>query len=96
MAGFADAEFIVTDSFHGCVLAILLHKRFVVVGNSSRGLSRMQSLVDMFGLDQRLVQGIDPEDDGEFFLSDPDWETVEAILAEKREECMEFLKNNLK
>ena len=96
LAGFADAEFVVTDSFHGCVLAILMHKRFVVVGNTSRGLARMQSLVDMFGLDQRLVQGIDPEDDGEFFLSEPDWAEVDKILSERRKECVEFLKNNLK
>ena len=96
LSGFADAEFVVTDSFHGCVLSILMHKRFVVVGNSSRGLSRIQSLVDIFGLDQRLVQGIDPEDDGEFFLTEPDWAKVDDILAKRREECLEFLKNNLK
>ena len=96
LSGFADAEFVVTDSFHGCVLSILMHKRFVVVGNSSRGLSRIQSLVDIFGLDQRLVQCIDPEDDGEFFLTEPDWAKVDDILAKRREECLEFLKNNLK
>jgi hypothetical protein len=96
LAGFADAEFIVTDSFHGCVLAILMHKRFVVVGNSNRGLARMQSLVDMFGLDQRLVHGIDPEDDGEFFLSEPDWGHVDEVLREKLVQCEEFLKNALK
>ncbi len=96
LAGFADAEFVVTDSFHGCVLAILMHKRFVVVGNSSRGLTRMQSLVDMFGLDQRLVHGIDPDDDGEFFLSEPDWDHVDEVLRKKRIECEEFLKNALK
>lgn len=96
LAGFTDADFVVTDSFHGCVLSIMLHKRFIVVGNSSRGIARMQSLVDMFGLDQRLVQGIDPEDDGEFFMSDPDWEQVDSVLDEKRQECLEFLKSNLK
>lgn len=96
LAGFADAEYVVTDSFHGCVLAILMHKRFVVVGNSNRGLTRMQSLVDMFGLDLRLVHGIDPEDDGEYFLSEPDWDHVDAVLREKRVQCEEFLKNNLK
>jgi hypothetical protein len=96
LAGFVDADFVVTDSFHGCVLAILLHKRFIAVGNSSRGLARMQSLVEMFGLDQRLVQGIDPEDDGEFFLSHPDWDKVDEVLEIKRQECLEFLKNNLK
>ncbi len=96
LAGFADADFVVTDSFHGCVLSILLHKRFVVVGNSSRGLARLQSLTEMFGLDQRLVQGIDPEDDGEFFLSEPEWDHVDAVLTAKRTECIEFLKHNLK
>ena len=71
-----DAEFVVTDSFHGCVLAILMHKRFIAVGNSYRGTARLRSLLDMFGLDMRLVQGIDPEDDGEYFLSDIDWDKV--------------------
>lgn len=96
LAGFADADFVVTDSFHGCVLSILLHKRFVVVGNSSRGLARLKSLTETFCLDQRLVHGIDPEDDGEFFMSEPDWDGVDAVLENKRQECLHFLKNNLK
>ena len=95
LAGFADADFIVTDSFHGCVLSIMMHKRFVAVGNSSRGMARLQSLMNMFGLDQRLVHGIDPEDDGEFFLSEPDWGQIDAVLAQKREESIEFLRSNL-
>ena len=59
-------------------------------------MSRLQSLLDMFGLDMRLVHGIDPEDDGEFFMSEPDWKHVDAVLNEKRSECIEFLRNNLK
>ena len=50
----------------------------------------------MFGLDQRLVHGIDPEDDGAFFLSEPDWDDVEAVLSEKRTVSKEFLVENLK
>ncbi len=95
LAAFADAEFIVTDSFHGCVLSILMHKRFIAVGNSHRGMARLKSLLDMFGLDMRLVHGIDPEDDGEFFMSDPDWGTIDRILEEKRNESMAFLKHSL-
>lgn len=91
LAGFADAEFVVTDSFHGCVLSILFHKPFVAVGNSTRGMARMQSLLSRFGLDMRLVHGIDPEDDGEFFLSRPDWEAVDAVLAEERIKSGSFL-----
>ena len=95
IAAFADAEFVVTDSFHGCVLSILLHKKFIALGNPGRGMSRFQSLMDMFGLDMRLVHGIDPEDDGEFFLSDPDWDHVDEVLKTRREECLEFLRRIL-
>ena len=52
LAAFADAEFVVTDSFHGCVLSLLLHKRFIAVGNSRRGMARLSSLLNMFGLDK--------------------------------------------
>ena len=96
LAGFAQADMVVTDSFHGCVLSILMHKPFVVVENPYRGMSRIKSLLDMFGLDQRLVHGIDPEDDGAFFLSEPDWDDVEAVLSEKRAVSKEFLVENLK
>lgn len=95
LAAFADAEFVVTDSFHGCVLAILMHKRFIAVGNSRRGMARLKSLLDMFGLDMRLVHGIDPEDDGEYFLSEPDWGTIDGILEEKRMASMAFLNDSL-
>ena len=91
LAGFCDADFVVTDSFHGCVLSILLHKPFIAVGNSIRGMSRMNSLLSMFALDDRLVQGIDPEDDGEFWLSEPDWGAVDAVLAQQREKSLNFL-----
>ena len=96
LAGFSEADMVVTDSFHGCVLSILMHKPFIVVENSYRGMSRIKSLLDMFALDQRLVQGIDPEDDGTFFLSDPDWEGVETVLNAKRAESAAFLLEKLK
>ena len=96
LAGFCDADFVVTDSFHGCVLSILLHKPFIAVGNSLRGMSRMNSLLSMFGLDGRLVQGIDPEDDGEYWLEEPDWESVESILKLQRDHSIAFLESVLK
>ena len=95
LAGFIDADFVITDSFHGCVLSILFHKRFMAVGNSRRGMSRIQSLLGMFGLDMRLVHGIDPEDDGEYFMSEPDWAAVDAVLENERAKSLAFLKDSL-
>jgi hypothetical protein len=43
----------------------------------------------------RLVHGIDPEDDGVYFLSDIDWEEVDRIIARKREESLTFLRESL-
>ena len=46
-----------TDSFHACVFSILFHIPFLVVGNSARGLARFQSLLSLFGLENRLLDG---------------------------------------
>lgn len=91
IACFDDAEFVVTDSFHGCVMAILFHKPFIVLGNPQRGMSRILSLLESFGLEDRLVHGLDPDDDGEYYKTDPDWNTVDEILKNKRRESIDFL-----
>lgn len=55
LRGFRDAEFVVTDSFHGCVFSVIFNKPFIAIGNASRGLSRFHSLLKMFGLEDRLI-----------------------------------------
>ena len=42
--GFYDAEYVITDSFHACVFAIIFSKPFVVCLNSERGRTRYESL----------------------------------------------------
>ena len=59
-------------------------------------MSRLNSFLSMFGLEQRLVHGIDPEDDGSFLLSDIDWERVDAVLQQQREKSLGFIKDSLK
>ena len=93
---FEDAEFVVTDSFHGCVMSILFHKPFLVIGNPGRGLSRITSLLEMFGLEDRLVQGIDPDDDGEYYISGIDWDRVDSVLEDYRARSMDFLRKSLR
>ncbi len=92
---FKDAEFVVTDSFHGCVMSLILHKPFIVLGNVGRGQARIDSLLEKFGLEDRLVHGLDPEDDGEYYIAPMDWNKVDDILAGWRTSSLEFLKNAL-
>lgn len=55
IAGFRDASFVVTDSFHGCVFSILFKKDFVAILNKERGSDRFYSLLEVFGLQDRLI-----------------------------------------
>lgn len=55
LSEFAAADFIVTDSFHGCVFSIINHKPFIAIANRDRGLERFTSLLGTFGLTDRLV-----------------------------------------
>ena len=59
LSDFYNTEFVVTDSFHATVFSILFGKPFVVIGNKERGLSRIYSLLEMFGLEKHIINSIE-------------------------------------
>lgn len=88
--GIGRSRLMVADSFHATVFAILLNRPFVVLANTERGLSRLQSLLSMVGLENRLVSR--PEQITSELLSAPiDWSAVNARLAVERQASMDFL-----
>ncbi|WP_411887128.1 polysaccharide pyruvyl transferase family protein [Hydrocarboniphaga effusa] len=92
--GFRDAEFVFTDSFHGCVFSILFNKPFVAIGNPKRGLARFESLLEMFGLKNRLV--ISSNEVTADLLNAPiDWNAVNRVLHDKRQSSVGFLASAL-
>ncbi|HHX71151.1 MAG TPA: polysaccharide pyruvyl transferase family protein [Gallicola sp.] len=93
--GFQDAKFVVTDSFHGTVFSILHNVPFIVIGNIERGLSRFQSLLKMFGLEDRLITDVDTIKIEYFTDKKIDWVRVNKILDQEREKSLEFLKKGL-
>lgn len=54
-----NADFVITDSFHGMVFSILFKKQFLVIGNPQRGMARFSSLLDLLGLQSRLLSSSD-------------------------------------
>jgi polysaccharide pyruvyl transferase WcaK-like protein len=52
---FDQADFIVTNSFHGTVFCIIFNKPFLTIVNKHRGASRFYSLLSEFKLEDRLV-----------------------------------------
>lgn len=94
LRGFMDAEFVVTDSFHACVFSIIFHKPFIVVGNVSRGLARFNSLLNKFGLEERLVFSLDDVKSFDFSCL-IDYCKIDCLLEIERSKSMSYLKNNI-
>lgn len=93
LKAFHDAEFVFTDSFHGCVFSILFNRPFVVYGNKKRGMARFHSLLALFGLEDRLV--ITPDDAARIATLPIDWDSVNARLSELRAQSQTFLNSSL-
>lgn len=68
LKGFADAEFVVTDSFHACVFSVIFEKPFVVVGNKDRGNARFDSLFSLLGTNENYVSSSDVYKSNSSFL----------------------------
>ncbi len=90
--GFYDAEYVVTDSFHGCVFSILFRKPFIALGNERRGMSRFSSLLNTFGLQERLVTDLTKIK----HLGEIDWDSVYEKLSRLRILSMDYLIQSLK
>lgn len=94
VASFYEASFIVTDSFHGCVFSIIFNKPFIAIGNRSRGLSRFQSLLSLFGLEDRLVLSRSDSVKG-LLKQEIDWAEVNSRLNSLREASLRFIQDSL-
>ena len=91
LRGFYDAEFVITDSFHACAFSIIFKKQFVVFGNKKRGMSRFESLLKMFGLEDRLVD----KETNINFLKDIDYSSVYIKYNHIKDNSLSFLAKSL-
>ncbi len=55
MQSLLEAEFVLTDSFHGMAFSIIFEKQFLVVGNERRGLTRFTSLLGKLEITNHLI-----------------------------------------
>lgn len=95
LRAFMDADFVVTDSFHGMVFSVLFRKNFVALVNSSRGADRFTSLMHGLGLEDRLVFDADPERARQLVRTPVDFERVAPRLQALRASSGEFLRQAL-
>ncbi len=93
--GFMDAEFVFTDSFHGCVFSILFNKPFIAYANEGRGKTRVECLLKLFNLSDRLLNSLD-EFDISIMERQIDWESVNRKHDLLKKQSILFLEKELK
>lgn len=89
----ASAEFVFTDSFHGCVFCIIFNKPFAVYVNSARGAARFDSLLSLYGLKDRVIT--DASEIPSLLARPIDWACVNAVRSQMSKYSISFLQNAL-
>ena len=82
LCAFRDAEYVLTDSFHGTVFSILFHKPFFVKVNLERGADRFETLLNHFDLSDRIIKDVEKLNT---IIEKPiDWVHVDKTLENKQ------------
>lgn len=90
-----NCDLFITDSFHGTCFAIIMNKPFISIINTKRGGSRFESLLKMFGLEDRLVTDVTDDSWKELITKPIDFEPVNRILDSERKRCIGWLSDAL-
>lgn len=92
-----QADFILTNSFHGTVFSVIFNKEFAVLPSEGKHIGmneRVFSLLEKTNQSHKVLYEI--KRIKELLLDKSDWSFVENKLAIWREEAKSFLKNHIK
>lgn len=85
---FAEAEAVVTNSFHGVAFSLIFKKEFYAEASNAEKAARIIDLLELFDLSDRLL----PNEK----IGKPDWEKVSSQLLKEQDKSIYWLKNSLK
>lgn len=94
-----NAHFVVTNSFHGTVFALLFRKPFIVAGltgERATANARAINLLRAVGLDNRFAPSFSAQNVQALMAREIDWEAVDRRLADLRHAGSTFLNTQLK
>lgn len=84
-----NADYVITDSFHGAAFSIIFEKELFVSLASATN-SRLVTLMDTFGLNDRIIRGDAVEN-----VRKIDYDNVASIMRKKREFSLNYLRQAL-
>lgn len=86
---FRNADFILTNSFHGLAFSINFNKQFLAVSPKTYN-TRLLSILTLFDLNDRLI-----DNDSLFNVADINYDLVNANLEKYRNDSIVFLKKSI-
>lgn len=86
-----NAEYIVTDSFHGTVFSIIFNKTFLSV-NPGVTSTRIECLLQLFNIKDRLLKNYNDLDNIDYNIN---WNSVNKLVYDLREQSIDWLKNSI-
>jgi len=94
---FSEAEFIITNSYHGLLFSLIFNKSFFIIKRNRQSHwaqfeDRFESLLNTLGLIDRLI---DPKTDISKMSLLIDYSNVNKIIEKLRFDSLEFLKNSI-
>lgn len=92
---FVQAEFVITNSFHGTIFCLIFNKPFITIVNKERGAARFHSILGEFKLENRLIQENEIDELNKILSTKVDFSYANNRLNELKTHSQEFLINNL-
>ena len=90
----SGSKYVVTDSFHGACFALIFKKPFLLIINKYRGRTRVDTLIDLFDIQDRVCE---EEDDFalESLISPLDVVQIDEVIRRERERSLAWLNSAL-
>lgn len=93
-----NAEYVVTDTFHGTIFSVINHRKFVSFVRCGHGKKygnqeKLLDLISRLGLESRAVTNT--TEFGHVIDEPIDYESVDAVIAAQRKRAMDYLEKNL-
>lgn len=88
----AHSNFVITRSFHGMVFSIILRKQFAVLASRNQRTTRLESLLKLIGLEERLYISINDLDNGKPWDNLIDYNVVSKKIDALRNDSIKLLR----
>ena len=89
---YINADYVITNTFHGTAFAINLEKQFVSYANKKK----IEELLDDYGLKARDVRGKNSEQIIDLLHKNVEYGSIASVLKKRREDSLKYLFDALK